>query len=82
LQRFIDNYNNEKTYKITVFCSNFNIEELHKIFISCNLKGECIYQNKKHEVITLTFKISGSEKNHQKILLNLNENPHIIEFEA
>lgn len=82
LQRYIDNYNNEKTYKITVFCSNFNIGELYKIFRDCNLNGVCIYQNKKHEVITLTFKISGSEKNHQKILLNLNENPHVIEFEA
>jgi putative Mg2+ transporter-C (MgtC) family protein len=81
-QKFIDNYNNEKIYKITVYCNNFNIEELHKIFSSCNLKSICIYQNKKHEVITLTFKISGSEVNQQKMLLNLSVNPHVIEFEA
>ncbi|MGZ3864613.1 MAG: MgtC/SapB family protein [Bacteroidia bacterium] len=82
LQRFIDNYNNERTYKITVFCSNFNIEELHATFSKNKLKSICVYQNKRHDTITLTFKISGSEENHLRMLQSLSDNPHVIEFEG
>lgn len=82
LQQVIDNYNSERIYKITVYCNVLNIEELHRIFKSCNLRSRCINQHKKHDMVTLTFAISGADRGHVLLIKNLHENSHIIEFEA
>lgn len=82
LQQIIDNYNSERIYKVTVYCNVFNIEELYKIFVACKLKGRCINQIKKHDVVTLTFAISGADQGHTNLIQTLHENSHIIEFEA
>lgn len=82
LQQIIDNYNSERIYKVTVYCNVFNIEELHNVFTSCKLKSRCISQVKKHEVVTLTFAISGADEGHIRLIQTLHENSHIIEFEA
>lgn len=82
LQRMIDNYNTEHIYKMTVYCNTFNIDELHKIFLDCNLRSKCISQNKKHDVVTLTFSINGGAENHRKLMDVLHNSSHIIEFEV
>ncbi len=82
LQHIIDAYNSERIYKVTVYCSTLNIEELHKIFTNCKLRSKCVSQYKKHETVTLTFAISGADEGHVKLIQNLHENTHIIEFEA
>jgi len=82
LQNIIDRYNSERIYKITVYCNVFNIEELNKIFARCKLRSKCIQQNKKHDMVTLTFAISGADRGHVQLIENLHENAHIIEFEA
>jgi len=82
LQRIIDSYNSERVYKITVYCNTLNIDELHRIFASCKLRSKCVYQNKKHDVVTLTFAISGADGGHTQLIKNLHENSHIVEFEA
>lgn len=81
LQKIIDQYNSERKYSITVYCNTFNIEELNKIFHDCGLKSSCIRQVKKHDIVTLTFAISGADKGHNKLVGVLHESPHIIEFE-
>lgn len=82
LQQIIDRYNSERIYRVTVYCNVFNLEELNKIFESCALKSRCISQHKKHEVVTLTFAISGADHGHIRLIQTLHENSHIIEFEA
>jgi putative Mg2+ transporter-C (MgtC) family protein len=81
LQKIIDRYNSERKYVVTVYCSTLNIEELHKTFRDCGLRSSCIHQIKKHDIVTLTFAISGAEKSHGRLIKVLHENPHIIEFE-
>ncbi len=82
LQKLIDNYNTEHIYKVTVYCNTFNIDELFKLFSECKLKSKCINQNKKHDMVTLTFSISGGAKNHDQLLELLHNNTHIIEFDV
>jgi putative Mg2+ transporter-C (MgtC) family protein len=82
LQKLIDNYNTEHIYRITVYGSTFNIDELHKIFSDCKLKSKCINQNKRHDIVILTFSISGGAINHEVLLDKLHTNTHIIEFEV
>jgi putative Mg2+ transporter-C (MgtC) family protein len=82
LQQVIDNYNSERIYKVTVYCNVFNIEELHRVFINCKLKSRCVSQVKKHDMVTITFAISGADRGHVQLIKNLHENSHIIEFEA
>ncbi|HWY37397.1 MAG TPA: MgtC/SapB family protein [Bacteroidia bacterium] len=82
LQKLIDNYNTERIYKMTFYCNAFNMEEIHDIFISCKLKSKCISQVKRHDMVTLTFNITGGTRNHQRLIQELHTNTHIIEFEA
>lgn len=82
LQKIIDTYNSERIYKITVYCNTLNIAELSRIFSSCKLRGKCISQVKKHNMVTLTFAVSGDDRGHVMLIQNLHENSHIIEFEA
>ncbi len=82
LQNIIDSYNSERIYKISVYCNALNLEELYRIFTGCKLKSKCVAQHKKHDVVTLTFAISGADKGHIELIQNLHENSHIIEFEA
>jgi putative Mg2+ transporter-C (MgtC) family protein len=82
LQQIIDNYNSERLYKVTVYCNVLNMEELHRIFHACHLKSRCLAQHKKHEVVTLTFAISGADRGHVELIKLLHESSHIIEFEA
>lgn len=82
LQKFIDMYNSERIYKVTVYCNTLNIKELARIFTACKLRGKAISQVKKHDMVTLTFAVSGSTEGHVLLIQNLHENKHIIEFEA
>jgi hypothetical protein len=82
LQQIIDNYNSERIYKMTVYCNVLNIEELQRLFTNCKLKSRCVSQVKKHDMVTLTFAISGADNGHVQLIKNLHENSHIIEFEA
>jgi putative Mg2+ transporter-C (MgtC) family protein len=82
LQQIIDNYNSERLYKMTVYCNVLNIEELQRLFTSCKLKSRCVSQVKKHDMVTLTFAISGADHGHVLLIKNLHENSHIIEFES
>lgn len=82
LQKLIDNFNTEHIYKVTVYCNTFNLDALHKIFSDCKLKSKCISQSKRHDMVTLTFSISGGLKNHGQLQSVLHNNTHIIEFDV
>ncbi|HKC67078.1 MAG TPA: MgtC/SapB family protein [Bacteroidia bacterium] len=82
LQSFIDQFNREKTYKITVLCQKYGSDEINHFFIESNLKNTCVYRHKIGEKITYTHIVKGPEKNHQKLISLLQNNIHVIEFEV
>ena len=82
LQGFIDQFNREKTYKITVSCHKYNVDEITHFFKESHLKGVCVYRHKIDEKITYTHIVKGPEKNHHKLISLLQSNIHVIEFEV
>jgi putative Mg2+ transporter-C (MgtC) family protein len=82
LQGFIDQFNREKVYKITVSCHKFSVDEINHFFKESHLKSTCVYRHKVHETITFTHVVKGPEKNHLKFISLLQNNVHVIEFEV
>lgn len=82
LQSFIDQFNREKLYRITVPCLKVTLDEISTFLKEAGLKGSCIYRHKAGENITLTFMVRGPEKNHIKFINTLELHPHILEFEV
>ncbi|MEO8761917.1 MAG: MgtC/SapB family protein [Bacteroidia bacterium] len=82
LQGFIDQFNREKVYKITVACQKFNAEEVGHFFKESHLKGTCVYRHKIGDTITYTHTVKGPEKNHHKLITILQNNSHVLEFEV
>ncbi len=82
LQKFIDNFNNERLYKITALGNVDVLLPFERILKDCNLKGRSVVQSKRSGSVSFTFAIRGSEKGHLKLIDNLHRNPEIIEFET
>ena len=82
LQSFIDQFNREKTYKITVPCDKLSLDEIHQFFKDCGLEGNCVYRHKNRENITLTLIVKGPEKKHNHLITLLQGNEHVLEFEV
>ena len=82
LQGFIDQFNREKIYKITVPCIKLTLDEIHQFLTDCGLEGHCVYRHKIDENITLTLIVKGPEKKHITLISLLQSNPHVLEFEV
>ena len=82
LQSFIDQFNREKVYKITVSCQKFSADEIDQFLKESHLKGTCVYRHKIQDTITYTHVIKGPEKNHHKLISILQNNMHVIEFQV
>ncbi len=82
LQSFIDQFNREKTYKITVPCLKFTLEEINLVLKECGLKGYCLNRHKILDNITLTLVIKGPQKKHDSLITILQSNEHVLEFEV
>ena len=82
LQGFIDQFNREKIYKITVPCTKLTLDEIHQIFNDCGLKGTCVYRHKVGQNLTLTIVVKGPEKKHNNFICLLESNEHVLEFEV
>jgi putative Mg2+ transporter-C (MgtC) family protein len=82
LQRFIDQFNREKVYKITVPCNKLTLGEIHTFLNDCGLKGTCVYRHKVDEDIALTLIVKGPEKKHYTFISLLQSNEHVLEFEV
>ena len=82
LQGFIDQFNREKIYKITVPCMKLTLDEIQQFLKDCGLVGHCVYRHKIEENITLTIVVKGPEKKHVDLISILQTNPHVVEFEV
>jgi putative Mg2+ transporter-C (MgtC) family protein len=82
LQSFIDQFNREKIYKITVPCMKLTLDEIHEFLVDCGLSGRCVYRHKIDENITITLVVKGPEKRHTSLITVLQTNPHVLEFEV
>ena len=82
LQGFIDQFNREKVYKITVPCQKLTLDEIHQFLKESGLKGTCVYRHKIDENITLTLVVKGPEKKHHTLISILQTNEHVLEFEV
>jgi len=82
LQSFIDQFNREKVYKITVPCLKLTLNEINHFLKDCGLKGYCLNRHKIKDDITLTMVVKGPEKKHDKLISLLQANEHVLEFEV
>jgi len=82
LQSFIDQFNREKVYKITVPCLKLTLDEINEFLKVCGLKGYCLNRHKIKDDITLTMVVKGPEKKHDKLISILQTNEHVLEFEV
>jgi putative Mg2+ transporter-C (MgtC) family protein len=82
LQSFIDRFNREKVYKITVPCLKLTLDEINEFLKECGLTGFCVNRHKIKDDITLTIIVKGPEKKHEKLISMLQNNEHVLEFEV
>ncbi|MCC6372200.1 MAG: MgtC/SapB family protein [Bacteroidia bacterium] len=81
IQRFIDNYNKEIVYRITMPNIIGMRAEIEKDIMECGLKYFWIKQEKQNDTLIINYEIRGSEKNHEKLLNHLAATPTIKHFE-
>ena len=66
IQSFIDRYNQEKVYKITINNDLVLIEEIEKTIKSYKLKFECLRKTKIKDELTFEYEIRGAQLNHER----------------
>lgn len=68
VQRFIDRYNQELVYKITI-ANNLAIkEELEKTMSDFKLKHKWLAHTRLNDELVLDYEVNGSEINHDKLI--------------
>lgn len=82
MQRFIDRYNKELVYKITISNEPAIKEAIEREITNMGLVGEIIYLCKSENTLHLNFEIRGSVKRHYVLTNYLTRNPNILKFEV
>ena len=83
LPTLIDKLNTELVYNFTIgSVDSSNIKNLESIFKECNVNYKCVKQAKRNDNIHLSYTIKASQKNHEKLVINLFDNKSIISFDA
>lgn len=81
LERWIDNTNRVKIYKITTRYEEEAIENFEKIFAEFHLKASHIAQVKEGETLTVKWRLSGHKKHHDKVSRRLFNDASILRIE-
>ncbi len=80
VQQFIDRYNKELIYKITI-TNNLELKsEIEKSFKGFKLKFSALNHTKLNEELVIIYEISGAEVNHENLVHYLSEKKEIISF--
>ncbi len=80
MQRFIDRYNKEQVYRITID-NNFDLKaRIEESILGVNLHFDTISHSKSEEGLTIQYEVRGSAINHQKLLRFLMADPEIRNF--
>ena len=83
LPTLIDKLNTELVYNFTIDSVDAsNIKNLESIFKECKVNFKCVKQAKRNDNIHLSYTIKASQKNHEKLVINLFDNKNIISFDA
>ncbi len=83
LPTLIDKLNTELVYNFTIdSVDSSNIKNLESIFKECKVNFKCVKQAKRNDNIHLSYTIKASQKNHEKLVINLFDDKNIISFEA
>ena len=82
MQRFIDRYNKELVYKITISNDPAIKEAIEREITNMGLVGEIIYLSKSEKTLHLNFEIRGSAKRHEVLTNYLTRKPDILKFEV
>ena len=83
LPSLIDKLNTELVYNFTIdSVDSSNIKNLESIFKECKVNFKCVKQAKRNDNIYLSYTIKASQKNHEKLVINLFDDKNIISFDA
>jgi putative Mg2+ transporter-C (MgtC) family protein len=80
MQRFIDRYNKELVYKITIPNQKEIKQQVEHSIKNFGLKFEIINHYRTDNELTLNYEIRGSQKQHDLIIEHLLEDPKILSF--
>lgn len=80
MQRFIDRYNKELIYKITIHNNEGLKRQLETTFHSLELKFELVNSEKSEDKLQYSYEIRGSQEKHERLLQILTNLPEIIRF--
>ncbi|MES2680187.1 MAG: MgtC/SapB family protein [Bacteroidota bacterium] len=80
VQKFIDRYNQELVYRITIPNDLEFKEGLEKIFKELKLRAVWISHTKVNEELVMEYEISGSQTNHNKLIRHLTLSNEVRNF--
>lgn len=81
LQRFIEEVNTTRHYRITSTLSETSIHKYETLFKSCQLKAAKARHIKKGDVIIGNWEVQGRKKDHEKLVTQLLMDTNIRELE-
>jgi len=82
MQRFIDRYNKELVYKVSISNDPANKEQIEDEIIRMGLLFEIINQSKSENQLTLSYEIRGPIDRHQQFTAYLTRQAIILRFEV
>lgn len=81
VQQFIDRYNQEKVYKITIE-NDLDLKlEIEKKMISFKLKHQWLRQTKSNDDLIIEYEVRGAEINHEAFINHITTNSAIKHFD-
>jgi putative Mg2+ transporter-C (MgtC) family protein len=82
VQKFIDRYNQEKVYKITINNDLLIKDAIEKTMRSFKLKPERLKQTKIDNDLLIEYEIRGSQSGHEELINYLTKTPTIKYFDV
>lgn len=81
VQQFIDRYNQEKVYKITIE-NDLDLKlEIEKKMVSFKLKHQWLRQTKSNDDLVIEYEVRGAEINHEAFINHITTNSAIKHFD-
>lgn len=80
MQRFMDKYNKEMVYRITINNDLKIKADVEARFAFCKLSFDAIKHEKSDHLLVIQYEVRGSEANHRVFLEYLSLDPQIIQF--
>lgn len=82
MQKFIDRYNQEMVYKITIENDLDLKNEIEKSIVSFKLKHQWLRQTKLNDDLIIEYEVRGAELHHEAFINHITTNPKIKQFDV